>query len=708
MRPTDATLNLNRIPVFGARDKIAPQHLNLKADLYVRQSTPGQIRDNCESRERQYALSGRLKMLGWMDDQIEVIDDDLGRSGSGSVRREGFQRLLSEITAGRVGIVIGLEMSRLARNSKDWHDLFEVCAIYGTLIADEDGVYDPQIPNDRLILGMKGIISEMELHTMRIRLERGRLNKAQRGEMFANPPAGYVKTATGVVEKNPDERAQSAIRLIFDKFGELGSCHAMFHYFVSENIQLPLHDDHGNVVWRVPGKTTLNEILHHPLYAGTYGYSRHKNYKSKYKPVKESPKELPPEQWKVLIHDRYPAYISWEQYQRNQEKLRENCSRKKQPGRPRQGSALLGGIVFCGHCGRKLHPQYATGAKPGYHCNRHLTMAVAHACQGVIQCAVLDEIVAQQVLEAIQPAGVELSLTVLEDETLRRKEHAKQLRQQLEHARYQAQLAERRYQAVDPENRLVARTLEQQWEQSLRGLRAAEEKHELGIQDKPVALGEAERQQLFELGSNMVALWHAPSTSNKDRKEIIRCVIDKVTAAVQGTSEFVDVTIQWAGGFTSQHQVIRRVAKYTQLRDHDVWAHRLIELRRQGKRAPEIAEILNREGYRMARQRREFTTTMVHQLIRQPRFRDPMYHPKLSPHEWRLEDLAEKLRIPEKKLRSWILRGWVHATQRPFGATWVVWADDQELDRLRQLQDRPDQNQHPSLELRTPRVTGNR
>lgn len=706
MNPTDSRLGRNL--VFGARDKITPQHLDRKADLYVRQSTPGQIRENCESRERQYALSGRLRMLGWTEEQIEVIDDDLGRSGSGSVRREGFERLLNEVTAGRVGIVIGLEMSRLARNSKDWHDLFEVCAIYGTLIADEDGVYDPQIPNDRLILGMKGIISEMELHTMRIRLERGRLNKALRGEMFATPPAGYVKTASGVVEKNPDERAQSATRLIFDKFEELGSCHALFHYFVRENIQLPLHDYHGNVVWRVPGKTTLDGILRHPLYAGAYGYSRRKNYKSKQKPLKESRKHLPPEQWKVLIHDKYPAYISWEQYQRNQEKLRENCGRQKQPGRPRQGSALLAGIVFCGHCGRKLHPKYAADAKPGYHCNRHLTMAVAHACQGVIQCDVLDEIVAQQVLDALQPAGVELSLTVLEDETLRRKEHAKQLRQQLEHARYQAQLAERRYQAVDPENRLVARTLEQQWEESLRGLRAAEERHDLGIQDKPLALSEEERQQLLALGSNIGALWHASSTSSKDRKEIIRCVIDKVTAAVQGTSEFVDVTIHWAGGFTSQHQTIRRVATYTQLRDHDVWAQRLIELRRQGKRAPEIAEILNREGYRMARQRREFTTTMLNQLMRQPRFRDPMHHPQLQPDEWRLEDLAVKLQIPEKKLRAWIYRGWVHATQRPFGATWVVWANDYECERLRQLRNRPDQNQLPSLELRTPRVTSDR
>lgn len=704
MRATDSTLDRNAI--FGARDKITPQHLNRKADLYVRQSTQGQIRENCESTERQYALSGRLRMLGWTDEEIEVIDDDLGRSGSGTVRRQGFQRLLSEITAGRVGICIGLEMSRLARNSKDWHDLFEVCAIYGTLIADEDGVYDPQIPNDRLILGMKGIISEMELHTMRIRLERGRLNKALRGEMFANPPAGYVKTAAGVVEKNPDERAQSAIRLVFDKFDELGSCHALFHYFVSENIQLPLHNDRGNVVWRVPGKTTLGGILHHPLYAGTYGYSRRKNYRSKQKPLQESPKDLPPEQWKVLIHDKYPAYISWEQYQRNQEKLRENCSRKQQPGRPREGSALLGGIVFCGHCGRRLHPQYPTDAKPGYHCSRHLTMAAAHACQGVIQCDVLDEMVAQQLLDAIQPAGVELSLTVLEDETLRRKEYAKQLRQQLEHARYQAQLAERRYQAVDPENRLVARTLEQQWEESLRELRAAEERHESGMQSRPTAIREEERQQLMALGSNISALWQA--TSNKDRKEIMRCVIGKVTAAVQGTSEFVDVTIQWAGGFTSQHQVIRRVATYTQLRDHDVWAQRLIELRRQGKRALEIAEILNREGYRMARQRREFTGMMVNQLIRQPRFRDPMHHPQLNPHEWRLEDLAKKLQIPEKKLRAWIFRGWVHATQRPFGATWVVWADDCECDRLRQLRNRPDQNQLPPLELRTSRFNGDR
>jgi DNA invertase Pin-like site-specific DNA recombinase len=701
MRPTDSLIN--RKLVFGAGDKITSRHLDLLGELYVRQSSNEQLRDNRESTERQYALTDRLKMLGWTEENIVVIDDDLGRSGSGSEHREGFQRMLSDITAERVGIVIGLEMSRLARNSKDWHDLFEVCAIFGTLIADEDGVYDPQIPNDRLILGMKGIISEMELHTMRIRLERGRMNKAQRGEMFHSAPVGYVMNVHGVVEKDPDERAQSAVQLIFDKFDELGSCHAVFHYFVREHIELPLHDYYGKILWRLPGKTTLDGILRHPLYAGAYGYGRRKSYKNKRHPDKRTKKHLPLEQWKVLIPDKYPAYITWDQFLQNQRKLRQNCSRKNQGGPPREGSALLAGILFCGHCGRRLQPHYQTkSGRPGYHCSRHLTMAVPHACQGVIQCDVIDDLVSRRVVEALQPAALELSLKVVEDESLRRKEFAKRQRQQLEHARYQAQLAERRYHAVDPDNRLVARTLEKQWEDSLSALQRAEEEHEGQMKDKPVSLSESERTQLMAMSADITGLWQASATTNKDRKQVVRCVIDKVIAAVQGTTEFVDVTIHWAGGFTSQHQITRRVSKYTQLHDYDVWAQRLIDLRRQGKRSPEIAEILNREGYRMARQQREFTATMVQQLISQPRFRDPLHNPQLAPHEWRLEDLAKALGMPPKKLRHWVFKRWVQAIQRPFAGTWVIRADDNELERLRELLHRPAQNRPFPLQLRMP------
>lgn len=702
MTPTDSTTSSTL--VYGASEKLTKRHLDLQALLYVRQSTNQQLRDHRESTARQYALSDRLKALGWPNGRIVVIDDDLGISASGNERRAGFQRLLSEITAERVGIVIGLEMSRLARNSKDWHDLFEVCAIFGTLIADEDGVYDPQIPNDRLILGMKGIISEMELHTMRIRLERGRMNKAQRGEMFHGAPAGYVKNVHGVVEKDPDERAQSAVQLVFDKFEELGSCHAVFHYFVREHIELPLRDSYGNTHWRLPGKTTLDGILRHPLYAGAYGYSRRKSYKNKRQSDKLTRKYLPPEQWKVLILNKYPAYITWDQFLQNQQKTQQNCTHKNRGGPPREGSALLAGILFCGHCGRRLHPRYqAKSGRPGYHCSTsHLTATVPHACQGVIQCDVVDDLVSQRVVEALQPAAIELSLKVVEDESLRRTEFAKQQRQQLEHARYQAQLAERRYHAVDPDNRLVARTLEKQWEDCLSALHGTEKEHELRMKDKPVSVSEPERQQLLAISADIAALWESGATTNKDRKHVVRCVIDKVVAAVQGTTEFVDVTIHWAGGFTSQHQILRRVAKYTQLQDYAVWAQRLIELRRQGKRAPEIADILNHEGFRPARQQRAFTTAMVDKLIAQPPFREPLHNPQLARDEWTREDLATELGMPTKKLQQWVVKRWVHVIQRPYGATWVLWADNHEVERLRRLLNRPGRNQQPPLELCTP------
>ena len=304
--------------------------------LYVRQSTNHQLREHRESTERQYALAHRLQLLGWPEERIVIVDQDLGCSGSGSQQRRGFQRVLTELTAERVGIVMGLEMSRLARNSKDWHDLFEVCGIFGALIADEDGVYDPHDPNDRLVLGMKGIISEMELHMMKTRLERGRLNKAQRGELFHDVPRGYVLTPARLPVQDPDDRVRSVIHMVFDKFNELGSAHGVFRDFVRRHIELPFRGRGGTLQWHPTRPGAILQILTHPLYAGAYSYRRH-NVARKKRGTRNMPKRLPPEQWKVLIPDKYPAYITWDQFIRNRERLHENNTRKDRKGPPREG-----------------------------------------------------------------------------------------------------------------------------------------------------------------------------------------------------------------------------------------------------------------------------------------------------------------------------------------------------------------------------------
>lgn len=686
---------------FDVAEKIEARHLDRLAVLYIRQSTNHQLRDHPESTARQYALTDRLRALGWPEDRVVVVDEDLGRSGSGGERREGFQRVLADITAERVGIVIGLEMSRLARNSKDWHDLFEVCAVFETLIADEDGVYDPNRLDDRLILGMKGIISEMELHTMKTRLERGRMNKAERGELFHDVPVGYVLNSAGLPEKDPDQQARSLVELVFDKFDELGSNYALHRYFVSKQIRLPFRDSSsGEVDWRVPGKGTLYGLLHHPLYAGAYSYGRQvkdKRSKKKYK------RYLVPEQWKVLIPDMYPAYITWERFLQNLQRLRENDMRKDRRGPPREGSALLNGIIFCGHCNRRLSTRYSKAGRGNYCCQRHLSMSLDKPCQASMGSDIVDELVADRVLETLRPAALELSLKVVEDESLRRKQLGKQFQQQRERARYEARLAQRRYEAVDPDNRLIAARLEKQWELSLQTELSTEAEYENVTQQKPLQLSDEERQRIIALSKDVPAVWRSSTTCFKDRKEIVRCLVEKVIARTEENTEMVDVTIHWFGGYTSQHRIARRVGKYSQLQSYSKLKTRLIELRRQGRSAPKIAVVLGEEGFAMPKHGCQLTVDMVEYLLRQPQCRELLRHPELGPDQWLVEDLAKELQMPVRKLKQWVTRGWVHAIQRPHGGVWVVWADESDLRRLKDIETTRRANGQFSPELKKPR-----
>jgi DNA invertase Pin-like site-specific DNA recombinase len=405
--------------------KVTAEQLELAAVVYVRQSTGAQLREHQESTARQYAMKDRVMALGWSASSVIVIDDDLGVSGSGNADREGFRRMLKLVTDQRVGLVAGLEMSRLARNSKDWSDLFEVCAIFDTLIADEDGVFDPLDPNDRLVLGLKGIISEMELHTMKVRLERGRLSKAQRGELFHDVPVGYVLNSQRLPQLDPDESARHVMQMFFRQFEILGSSNALFQYLAEHQICLPFRERKGGLIseidWRVATKTTVYELLKHPLYAGTYGYGRKKKYGLKTK-QKTKKKHLPPEQWKVILHDQCPAYITWQQYCDNQDRMRENDSRPDRTGPTREGSALLSGIIYCAHCGRRMAVNYPKNSHPMYHCGRHYTVALSEPCHSSIRCEILDALITRKLLEALSPAGVELSLRVIQDEETRRSE----------------------------------------------------------------------------------------------------------------------------------------------------------------------------------------------------------------------------------------------------------------------------------------------
>jgi DNA invertase Pin-like site-specific DNA recombinase len=690
----DTSVPAPRRPVVGlSSSKVQRWHLDRLALVYVRQSSPQQVLEHRESRLRQYALVDYAIALGWPADRVQVIDDDQGQSGRDAENRAGFQRLLAEVAIDHVGIVLSLEMSRLARSDKDWHHLLEVCGIFGTLVADQDGVYNSADPNDRLLLGLKGMISSVELQTMRNRLEKGKLSKAARGELFLDVPVGYVKTPTGELTLDPDEQVRAVVALIFDQFEELGSVYAVYRYLLQNGIRVGIrpHDGshRGELEWRRPCLPTLYRMFHHPYYAGTYAYGRcqigpkrqHTNRSRKAR------KSVPMDEWKAVVPDRVPAYITWEQYERNQERLRQNSSRWETTGAARQGAALLGGLVFCGRCGIRMQVRY-TGTQMGrYDCVRHLRHGHERQCRG-LQASGLDELVTQQLLRALEPAALELSLGAVEDLQRERKRLALHWQQQLERARYEAQQAERRYRAVDPENRLVARTLEQQWEQALRDERQRQEEYDRFLQQRPLELTDSDKDRIRALASDLPALWQSTATSAVERKEILRCLVERVVVGVQGNTEIVDVAIHWTGGFVSQHQIERPVAGYQQMRDYDRLVQRLRELHEAGYPAGEVAERLNQEGFHPTGRRKTFSAMTVRQLLSRWQLggerRETVV---LGRNEWWLSDLARTLKVSAATVRRWIARGWIHCRRSPQHGYHLLWADADELERLRQLRD---------------------
>lgn len=672
--------------------KIQDQHLERLAIVYVRQSSPYQVLNHRESRERQYALANFARDLGWPTERVLIIDEDQGQSGKFSEDRSGFQRLLAEVTMDHVGLVLGLELNRLSRSSKDWHHLLELCGIFGTLLADQDGTYDASDPNDRLLLGLRGTISEVELHTMRNRLTRGMLNKAERGELFLHVPVGYVKTPTGGIAMEPDEQARSVIHLLFDKFDELGSGHALCRYLRRHDIRIGIRPiegpNRGQLEWRRPSQSMIFSILKHPLYAGTYAFGRFPLGRKRGQVHKRVRQFVGMDRWKVVRHDCVPAYITWDRYLANLRRLKENRSRKEAKGAPRQGLALLGGLAICGRCGRRLNVSYDQKIHPRYDCIAYLQKSLEKTCRGV-KALCIDALVTQQVLRVLEPAGIDLCLQAVENIQRERDRLTTHWKQRLERAQYEAYQTERCYRAVDPENRLVARTLEQQWEERLRQHRQTQEEYARFQRETPLRLSAAEQEQIRSLASDIPALWHSPNTSAVDRKEIVRLFIDRVVVHVRDDTEHVDVTIHWAGGYVSQHAVLRPVSRYIQLEDYEEIMDRLREGRKAGRTAAQIAEQLNREGFRPPAERAKgFNKNIVNQLFsRLGHRRSLLKQRKLPPHDWWLMDLADELHMHPSPLRHWRKRGYMHCRREPGSKFWIIWADPDELRRLQQLRD---------------------
>ena len=711
--PARAEPTSTAIPSHALRsDKITDEHLARMAIVYVRQSTQQQVLEHRESTARQYALADRAVALGWPAAAVEVIDEDQGHSGSSAAGRNGFQRLLAEVSSGRVGLILGLEMSRLARSCKDWHALLELCAIYRTLLADADGLYDPSHYNDRLLLGLKGTMSEAELHILKSRLQQGLWNKAERGEVLNHPPIGYLRSASarngvGDYVIDPDEQVQAVVRLVFEQFPRRSSINGLLKWLVRNDVKLPVRPhfgaNRGELEWRRPNRVTLLNMLHHPIYAGAYRWGhREIDPRKKVAGRPTTGRTLNShDACRVLIHDRFAAYITWDEFENNRRKLAENSVLGKLLSAPRHGPSVLAGLIVCGRCGHRMLVGYGTSGGASktkmlrYSCLREAIDYGAEKCQSLSGRA-LESLVIERLLQAVSPASLELSLAATADIQRERKQLDDHWQQRLARSRYEVEQTRRQYAAVDPEHRLVARELERRWDEALRVDEQLQADYARFQRDCPTQLSPDERQQIMAMAEDLPALWHAHSTTPEDRQTIARLLLEQVTVTVEGHTDRVEVELRWAGGFLSRHALIRPVQTYEQLSNYGELVARIEALRREDQTVSEIAATLNAEGFHPPKRSRQFTPAILSCFLRErsvrtgPLPRSVTNEQHLEADEWWLADLAAKLAMPIATLHRWRRVGWITSRKvMKAGGRWAIYADADERARLRRLRDSP-------------------
>jgi DNA invertase Pin-like site-specific DNA recombinase len=654
--------------------KITTEHLARSAFIYVRQSTADQLVHNQESRQRQYGLADRARQLGWTS--VEVIDDDLGRSGGG-VSRPGFERLLSAICAGRVGAVFAIEASRLARNGRDWHTLIEFCGLIGTVIVDEDGIYDPRHPNDRLLLGMKGTMSELELSLFRQRSQEALKQKARRGALFLGVAAGYVKTGRERIEKDPDQRVQNALRLVFSKFAEFQSARQVHVWLRDQAIELPAksHDADGRcIVWKLPLYNTVYNILTNPVYAGAYAFGRTTSkviVEGGRKRVRRGLRR-PQTDWDVLLKDQHEGYITWNEFERNQRAIADNATGKGSAlarGAARQGELILAGLLRCGHCGRKMYVGYGKSGR--YYCQGG---NVNHGTERCISFGGLkvDQAVGSKVLHVLQPLGVDAAVRALEVQTNETSAARRQLDLALTQARYEVAHARRQYDAVDPDNRLVAGELERRWNEALQAVHRIEREITTIDTKRLPPLGEKERQHLMQLGADLQRAWSHPAATASIRKRIMRAALKEIIARIEGG--FIEMVLHWQSG---DHTLLKLKMNTVGKHRWTVTEDTLTLVRELARQMPDkqIARLLNRAGKPTGRGN-GWTEVRV---------RSFRHHHEIAvyrPGEWSergeitLEAAAKIIGVTPMTALRMIQRGELKGRQLCRGAPWVIRAED--------------------------------
>jgi len=645
-----------------AHQKVRSNHLKRDAYLYVRQSTMRQVFENTESTKRQYALRERGVALGWPVERVHVVDCDQGQSGASAADREGFQRLVAEVGMGKAGIVLGLEVSRLARNSTDWHRLLEICALTDTLILDEDGIYNPGDFNDRLLLGLKGTMSEAELHVLRSRLRGGILSQARRGELRSPLPVGLLYDVHGKVVLDADQQVQESIRHLFRTFQRTGSARATVKAFREERLSSPRRvrtgPRKGELCWGPLDHWKVLQVLHNPRYAGAFCFGRRR---TRQRPDGKTTVELMPrDEWLSLLPDTHPGYISWQQYEENQKRLLDGAQshgqdRRKSP--PREGPALLQGLAVCGVCGARMTVRYHTRhgeVSPDYVCQRKGIETASPICQG-IPGAGIDEAIGALLLESVTPVALDVALRVQQELQTRLDEADRLRHKQVERARYDADLARRRYMQVDPDNRLVADTLEADWNERLRALTDAQEQYEKQRAADATVLGDEQRARILALATDFPRLWRDPKTPQRERKRMVRLMLEDVTLI---KAEQITVHVRFKGG-ASKSLTLPIPPPAWQLRQTATQVVAEIDRLLDHHTTGEIATILNDRGL-VSGERKQFNFHMVKRIRRDHDLKD-RYQRLRDAGMLTLGETADLLGVATQTVKEWRDHGLLRA-----------------------------------------------
>lgn len=669
------------------RDKLKATHLRRSAYVYIRQSTKHQVLQNLESQQRQYELTQIAAVLGYTAEQVIVIDDDLGVSASSRSDRAGFERLVTDVALGRAGIVLGLEVSRLARNNRDWYELLDLCAIKETLIADADGIYDPSTYNDRLLLGLKGTMSEAELHILKSRMLAGLRHKAQKGELRFRLPTGYEFDDRGAIVKSSDQQVVHLVTLVYAKMFELGSVNAVTQYLLCEELRIPRrHFSDGSVRWEKPYYRAVQLMLTNPIYAGTYVYGRTRvvheiGHNGEHRTRCER-KALA--DWDVILHDHHDAYVSREDFERIQRMIRRNGPATPQEASQalREGTALLQGIARCGHCGRSMTIEYRGHAgkrKTGvYQCIAGYTQRRAGICQAFGGHRI-DDAVARALLDVLSESSMDVQLAALRHLNEQQDSVLRQLELELERARYEASRAERQYNAVEPENRVVARTLETRWNDALKSAQSVEERVAMRRGQLTTRLTDGEERQLRRLVRELPQLWAHPSITDKDRKALIRAAIEEVQLRKEDRT--VHVKMIWKGGAITEFTVALNRLGQTTPAPSD-----LIDLIRklaEHHSDTQIAGILMRRGIKTPKKQVAFTAAHVRSL--RCNYQIPCYHDSALTDDgptYTVEQTARLFNVSTPTVYSWLKLGLLSGKQITAAAPWFIRVTEEDRERL--------------------------